>query len=97
MHEFQIGDKLLAYGIISIIANLAFLTWAEFTVPSGDKSIPFTGSKFTDLAAALIMGFEIQAFVDEILLKNITPDKYTQCVLITTIIGIIAYSYISFY
>jgi len=32
---FHVGAKLLAYGIISIIMYLTFLTWAQFTAPSG--------------------------------------------------------------
>ena len=35
MQKFHIGDKLLAYGIISIIGYLIFLFWAQVTAPSG--------------------------------------------------------------
>jgi hypothetical protein len=37
MRKFDIGDKLLAYGIISIIGYVIFLLWAFITAPSGTK------------------------------------------------------------
>jgi hypothetical protein len=35
MRKFNIGAKLLAYGIISIFMYLAFITWAQFSAPKG--------------------------------------------------------------
>ena len=96
MRKFDIGDKLLAYGIISIIGYIIFLFWAQVTAPSGKNSVPPVAPQFIDLAAALIMGFSVQSFVDQVLLKNTTPDKYARCVLIMTIGGILAYIFISF-
>lgn len=96
MRKFDIGDKLLAYGIISIIGYLIFLFWAQVTAPSGDKRVPIVAPQFVDLAAALIMGFSVQSFVDQVLLKNTTPDKYGRCIFAMTIGGILAYIFISY-
>ena len=35
MRKFKVGHKLLSYGIISIVAYLIFLIWAQITAPSG--------------------------------------------------------------
>jgi hypothetical protein len=35
LKKFQLGEKLLAYGIISIIGYVIFLIWAQITAPSG--------------------------------------------------------------
>jgi hypothetical protein len=35
MRRFNIGAKLLAYGIVSIFMYLAFITWAQFSAPKG--------------------------------------------------------------
>ena len=39
MRKLDIGDKLLAYGLISIIGYVIFLTWAQVTAPSGTNTI----------------------------------------------------------
>ena len=96
MRKFKIGDKLLAYGIISIIVYIIFLFWAQVTAPSGEKQISPAELTFVDLAASLTMAFAVQSLVDEVLLKNTTPDKYSRCILIMTIIGISAYLFISY-
>ena len=37
------GENTLASGIITIVIYLMFLTWAQFTAPSGPKKVPAFG------------------------------------------------------
>jgi TctA family transporter len=39
MRKYDLGDKLLAYGIISIVGYIAFLFWAYITSPPGPREI----------------------------------------------------------
>ena len=96
MRKFRIGDKLLAYGIISIIVYLAFLVWALISAPSGGKRIEPVEPEFVDLAASLTMAFAIQTIVDEVLLKNTTPNKYSRCILMVSFISILTYLFICY-
>ena len=43
----------MAYGIISIITYLFFLTWAQITAPSGPNSLPVNGPPYI-LASTLV-------------------------------------------
>jgi hypothetical protein len=36
----NIGEEILAYGIISIVSYLIFLLWAQVTAPSGTHHVP---------------------------------------------------------
>lgn len=96
MRKLDIGDKLLAYGLISIIGYVIFLTWAQFTAPSGDNTIEPVEPEYIDLAAALIMAFAVQNFVDTVLTKNTTPDKYSNVIIAMTFFGILTYLYIAY-
>lgn len=35
LKKYDLGEKVLAYGIISIVSYIVFLTWAQATAPSG--------------------------------------------------------------
>lgn len=39
LKKYHLGERLLAYGIISIIAYIVFITWAQITTPSGPNTI----------------------------------------------------------
>ncbi len=39
----HVGEETIAYGIISIVAYLLFLVWAQFTAPSGPKHVATVG------------------------------------------------------
>ena len=96
MRYFHFGEKLLAIGILSIVAYTGFLIWAQFTAPSGEKSVPATGPQFINLAASLTMGYAIHDFVVQILLNTTTHDKFRRVVFAVFVGGIIIYTFISF-
>ena len=96
MRVLEFGEKLMAIGIVSIIGYCCFIVWAQITAPSGPKSIHSTGVGLVDLSASLTMGYAVHDFVSQILLKTTTPDKYNKIVIITYLIGISVYTFISF-
>lgn len=96
MRRFHVGAKLLAYGIISIIMYLTFITWAQFTAPKGMAIMrPFENDS-VNFAAALLMAYSIHDFVVQIMIKNPNRNEYPKLVVITYILGTIAYTYISY-
>lgn len=94
----EFGPSLMAYGIVSIITYLLFLTWAvgsEEASHDDNKIILFHGDGI-DLAAALGQAFAIQAFFIPILKQNKKPHKYRLYTKMAFILGTIAYGYIAF-
>lgn len=71
---YHVGEQTLAYGIISIIAYLSFLVWAQFSAPKGSKTVPVIGSPVS-LASSLITAYAIHDFLVANILKN--PDRAT--------------------
>lgn len=39
LKKFELGEKVLAYGIISIVSYIVFLTWAQATAPSHPRKV----------------------------------------------------------
>lgn len=96
MRYIRFGERLLAFGILSIIGYLSFLTWAQVTAPHEPKYLPAAGPKFIDLAASLIMGYSIQNFIVQVLFKTTTNDKFHKVVAWVYIAGTLVYTYISY-
>lgn len=96
MRYFNFGEKLLAIGIFSVVAYLAFLTWAQITAEHTPRQVPATGPQYSDLAASLIMGYSIHDFVIQVLCKTTTNDKFKKVVKIIYVASILVYTYISF-
>ena len=65
----NLGEEILAYGIISIICYLIFLIWAQISAPSGNKTVPETGSPYV-LAATLFTAYSIHDFMVQNMIKN---------------------------
>ena len=63
------GENTLASGIITIIAYLLFLTFAQFTAPVGPKTVPAFGPPI-DMSAFMIMAFTVHSFMPQNMLKN---------------------------
>lgn len=40
VRNYQIGEEILAFGIVSIVTYVFFIGWALLTAPSGPKTIP---------------------------------------------------------
>lgn len=96
MRYFSFGERLLAFGILSILGYIIFLIWAQSTAPSGPKKLPPTGPKFIDLAASLIMGYSIHDFVVQILFKTTTNNNFGRVVKMVYVAGTLIYTFISY-
>ena len=92
------GVSLMAYGIVSIIAYLVFITWVVGSEePKNDgHSLQLFGGNGIDLASGLGMAFAIQSFFIPVIKKNKKPHKHKLYLLIVFILGTLAYSYIAF-
>jgi hypothetical protein len=53
IRRYQIGEEVLAFGIVSIVTYVMFLIWAQVTAPTGPKSVPESGYPYF-LAASLV-------------------------------------------
>lgn len=92
------GASLMAYGVVSIIAYLLFITWV---VGSEDASHDHSSLKpiqgnGVDLAAALGQAFAIQFFFIPILKKSKKQHKHKLYLVFVFILGGMAYAYIAF-
>ena len=89
------SEQFLAIGIISIIGYFSFIVWAYSTAPSGDNKFPVTGPKYFELISTLTIGYGIQDFVAQILIKTTTADKYRRIILWVYGIGFFLYTIFS--
>ena len=88
----------MAYGIVSIVAYLLFITWvvgSEEEKNDGHSLKLFNGSG-AELAAALGQAFAIQCFFIPILKKNKKAHKHKMYLLLSFILGGMAYAYMAF-
>jgi hypothetical protein len=90
----NIGEEILAYGIISIISYLIFLLWAQLTAPPGPHVVEPVGSPYL-LASTLMMAYSIHDFLVQNIIKNPRRQEYIPIVNATFVIGTLAYTYIS--
>jgi amino acid permease len=92
---YHIGEEAMAYGIVSIIVYLLFLTWAQFTAPEGPKSVPTSGDPVS-LASSLITAYAIHDFLVANIIKNPNRDEFHSTVRRTFFIGTVIYAFICF-
>lgn len=88
----------MAYGIVSIIAYLLFVTWVVGSEDASHdhSSLQLAGGSGIDLAAALGQAFAIQCFFIPILKKNKKQHKHKMYLVFVFILGSLAYAYIAF-
>lgn len=96
MRYYHFGEKLLAIGILSVIAYVSFLVWAQVTAPQGPKTLPSTGPYYTELASSLIMGYSIHNMVVQILLRTTTNNKFVKIVFWVYLSGFLVYTFITY-
>lgn len=96
MRYYHFGEKLLAIGILSVIAYVSFLVWAQATAPQGPKTLPPTGPYYTELASSLIMGYSIHNMVVQILLRTTTNNKFVKIVFWVYLSGFLVYTFITY-
>lgn len=90
--RYGLGEEALAYGIISILTYVGFLIWAHWTAPTGEKTVPETGSWF-QLASSLMMGFSVHDFIIQNMIRNPNRHQYVSMVVQTFIIGTLTYAF----
>ena len=61
LNYFHLGPKLMAYGLISILAYIVFLIWLLASAPSGSETIPLFGTGAVSMASAMGQAYTIQA------------------------------------
>lgn len=86
---------MLAYGIISIISFLLFITWALATAPTGPKQVPANGNPFI-LASVLVGAFELHDFLAQNIMKNPKRNEYSSVVRYTFFIGGLVFIFVSY-
>jgi hypothetical protein len=60
----------LAYGIISIVSYVIFLTWAQITAPSGPNTVTPFGSGYSNYSAILMGALAIHDFIVQVMIHN---------------------------
>lgn len=93
LKKYDLGEKVLAYGIISILSYIIFLGWAQASAPSGPAEVPSFGNKFSNYGAILMGAFAVHDFVVQVMIHNPNRRSYTKIVVLTYILGCAAYLY----
>lgn len=96
MRYYHFGEKLLAIGVLSVIAYVSFLVWAQASAPQGPKTLPPTGPNYIELASSLIMGYSIHNNVAQVLLLTTTNDKFVKIVFWVYFSGFLIYTFITY-
>lgn len=87
---------MLALGIVSILAYVGFLVWAQSTAPEGGNTFPANGPKFIDLAASMNLGYATQDFIVQVLVNTTTANKFRRVIIVVYFAAILFYTYITF-
>lgn len=67
LNYFHLGPKLLAYGLLSILAYLIFLIWMLASTPSGPNTLPLFGNDAVSMASSMGQAYTIQSIFIPIL------------------------------
>ncbi len=70
LKNFGLGEKVLAYGIISIVSYIVFLTWAQATAPTKPHTVQAFGSGYSNYAAILMGALAIHDFIVQVMIHN---------------------------
>ena len=96
LNYFHIGPKLMAYGLVSIVAYLIFLIWLLASAPSGSNSLPLFGTGAVSMASAMGQAYTIQAIFIPVLRELPDSKNYAKYTLYTYLIGTAIYFYIAY-
>jgi hypothetical protein len=96
LKNFGLGEKVLAYGIISIISYIIFLTWAQATAPTQPQKVEPFGTNYSNYSAILMGALAIHDFIVQVMIHNPDRKSYTRLIVITYILGCSAYLYMGF-
>lgn len=84
LQKYHLGEKWLAFGIISIIAYIMFLCWSQVTTPNGPSRVEPFGSGYVSYAAVILTAFSTHDFIIQVIIHNPDRSQYQK---------IIAYTY----
>lgn len=93
LKKYQIGEKLLAYGIVSVIGYVVFLIWAQVTSPSGDNKVPPFGKNYSNFSAILLGALSIHDFLVQVMIHNPNRKTFPKLILWTYLLGGSAYMF----
>lgn len=93
LKKYQIGEKLLAYGIVSVIGYVIFLIWAQITSPSGDNKVEPFGKNYSNFSAVLLGALSIHDFLVQVMIHNPNRKVFPKLILWTYLLGGSAYMF----
>ena len=93
LKKYQIGEKLLAYGIVSIIGYVIFLIWAQITSPSGDNKVEPFGKNYSNFSAVLLGALSIHDFLVQVMIHNPNRKAFPKLIFWTYLLGGSAYMF----
>lgn len=86
----------MGYGVISIVGYLLFLIWVVAAAPSGNRTVPATGTGITSFAAMMGNAFSIQGFFIPVMKCHKNEGKHSFILFLAFLAGGLAYYYIAF-
>jgi hypothetical protein len=90
----RVGEETLAYGVISIVAYLIFLLWAQISAPSGPKTVPVAVDPIS-LTAAMITAFSCHDLLVQNIIKHTKQENYLGIVRWTYVFAVMIFSFIT--
>lgn len=93
LKKYQIGEKLLAYGIVSIIGYVIFLIWAQITAPTGPRRVEPFGKNYPNYSAVLLGALSIHDFLVQVMIHNPRRKDFPKLLVWTYILGGLAYTF----
>lgn len=93
LKKYQIGEKLLAYGIVSVIGYAIFLIWAQATSPSGESKVQPFGKNYSNFSAVLLGALSIHDFLVQVMIHNPNRKVFSKLIMWTYLIGGLTYMF----
>jgi hypothetical protein len=84
------AEEIMAVGVVGSIIFVVFMTWALITAPSGNNTVPVSGSPFA-IIATLVTSLEIHDFLAQNIIKNPRKNEYQSVVKATFLVGGLIY------
>lgn len=86
----------MGYGVISIVGYLLFLIWVVAAAPTGNNTVPATGTGIASFAAMMGNAFSIQGFFIPVMKCHKNESKHNFILFLSFLAGGLAYYYIAF-
>jgi len=97
---YDVGEYLMAYGVVSIVAYLIFLIWVMGSrdTSQDDNIIAFKKGfgELGEFASTMGTAFSIQGFFIPVLKKHTNERRHLLILFVAYVLGICAYYYIAY-